>query len=163
VHEDCVSWLTKTLESDSDVGGAGAKLVWRDGRIQEAGSIIWPDGSAHGYGRGDDPSKSQYCYARDVDFCSAACLIVRRDAFEKLGGFDEAFTPAYYEDADLCMRLWNAGYRVVYQPLAIATHIEFGSSSSETARNLMEKHRAVFLGKHSSILKGRPIPPHYLE
>ena len=163
VHEDCVSWLTKTLESASDVGGAGAKLVWRDGRIQEAGSIIWPDGSAHGYGRGDDPSKRQYCYARDVDFCSAACLTVRRDAFEKLGGFDEAFTPAYYEDADLCMRLWNTGYRVVYQPLAIATHIEFGSSSSETARNLMEKHRAVFLEKHSSILKGRPIPPHYLE
>ena len=163
VHEDCVSWLTKTLESASDVGGAGAKLVWRDGRLQEAGSVIWPDGSAHGYGRDDDPSKPQYCYARDVDFCSAACLIVRRDAFEKLGGFDEAFTPAYYEDADLCMRLWNAEYRVVYQPLAIATHIEFGSSSSETARNLMEKHKAVFLEKHSSILKGRPTRLHYLE
>jgi GT2 family glycosyltransferase len=160
MNEDCVSWLTKTLESASDVGGAGAKLVWRDGRIQEAGSVIWPDGSAHGYGRGDDPSKPQYCYARDVDFCSAACLIVRRDAFEKLGGFDEAFTPAYYEDADLCIRLWNAGYRVVYQPLAIATHIEFGSSSSETAKNLMEKHRAVFLEKHRNTLKNRPIPPH---
>jgi len=158
VHRGCVSWLTRTMESAPDIGAAGAKLVRRDGRLQEAGSIIWRDGSALGYGRGDDPSKPEYSYARDVDYCSAACLIVRRELFERLGGFDESFTPAYYEDTDLCMRIWDAGYRVMYQPMAVATHVEFASSSFESASRLMEKQRLTFLAKHSKALERRPGP-----
>lgn len=158
VHRGCVSSLTRTMESAFDTGAAGAKLVWRDGRLQEAGSIIWRDGSALGYGRGDDPSKPEYSYARDVDYCSAACLIVRRELFERLGGFDESFTPAYYEDTDLCMRIWDADYRVVYQPMAVATHVEFASSSFESASRLMEKQRLIFLTKHAKALERRPIP-----
>jgi len=158
VHRGCVSSLTRTMESAPDIGAAGAKLVWRDGRLQEAGSIIWRDGSALGYGRGDDPSKPEYSYARDVDYCSAACLIVRRELFERLGGFDESFTPAYYEDTDLCMRIWDADYRVAYQPMAVATHIEFASSSFESASRLMEKQRLIFLAKHGKALERRPGP-----
>ena len=158
VHRGCVSSLMRTLESAPDTGAVGSKLVWRDGRLQEAGSIIWRDGSALGYGRSDDPSKPEYSYARDVDYCSAACLIVRREFFERLGGFDESFTPAYYEDTDLCMRIWDAGYRVVYQPMAVTTHVEFASSSFESASRLMEKQRLTFLAKHGKALERRPGP-----
>jgi GT2 family glycosyltransferase len=155
VHPGCISWLVKTVDSDPNIGASGAKLVWRNGLLQEAGSIIWRDGSTLGYGRGDDPSKPEYCYTRDVDYCSAACLIVRRDVFEKLGGFDEDFSPGYYEDTDLCVRLWDAGFRVVYQPLAVATHIEFAGSSFERATRLMEKQRQIFLKKHKKALEDR--------
>jgi GT2 family glycosyltransferase len=152
VHQNCVRSLVDTVDSTCDVGAAGAKLVLRDGRLQEAGSIIWRDGSALAYGRGDDPSKPEYSYRRDVDYCSAACLMVRRDTFESLRGFDESFTPAYYEDTDLCMRLWAAGLRVVYQPKAVATHVEFAGSSLEKATELMRRQQLMFVAKHREAL-----------
>lgn len=154
VHRDCVSALMKTLDSSSNIGAAGAKLVSQDGKLLEAGCIVWKDGSCLGYGRGDNPDKPEYCYVRDVDYSSAACLMVRREAFRRGGGFDEDF-PAYYEDTDLCMKLWDRGFRVVYQPLAVATHIEFSSSSLENAAKLMAKRQHAFARKHESALVTR--------
>jgi GT2 family glycosyltransferase len=158
IHKGCVSSLMRTLDSSRDIGAVGAKLVARDGRLLEAGSIIWRDGSCLGYGRGDDPGKPEYCYVRDVDYSSAACLMVRRDAFQDLAGFDENFIPAYYEDTDLCMRLWERGLRVVYQPLAVATHLEFSSSSLENATKLMARQQHAFVHKHESALLRKSVP-----
>ncbi len=155
VHAGCISSLVEAMASAKNIGAAGAKLVWRNGRLQEAGSIVWRDGRGLGYGRGDDPTKPEYCYTRDVDYCSAACLLVRRDIFEQLGGFDETFLPAYYEDTDLCMRIWKSGLRVVYDPLAVATHVEYAGSSFEAAKQLMEKQRPVFVAKHRLALERR--------
>jgi GT2 family glycosyltransferase/glycosyltransferase involved in cell wall biosynthesis/predicted O-methyltransferase YrrM len=155
IHPGCVSRLMKTLDLSSDIGAAGAKLIAPDGRLLEAGSIVWNDGSCLGYGRGDDPAKPEYCFLREVDYCSAACLMVRRDIFQTLGGFDEDFVPGYYEDTDLCVRLWEKGYRVIYQPLALATHMEFSSSSFDNATQLMARLRPVFLRKHEGSLKAR--------
>jgi GT2 family glycosyltransferase len=157
VREGCISSLVNTMESAPDVGAAGAKLIWRNGLLQEAGSIVWRDGSALGYGRGDDPSKPEYCYARDVDYCSAACLMVRSDLFENSGGFDERFTPAYYEDTDLCMRLWTSGYRVVYDPGAVAVHVEYAGTSFDTAERLMAMQQSLFVAKHRKTL-GKHLP-----
>jgi len=155
VDRSCISSLLETIDSAIDVGAAGAKLVSRDGRLQEAGSIVWRDGSSLGYGRGDEPWKPEYCYTRDVDYCSAACLIVRRDILEKVGGFDERFSPAYYEDTDLCMRIWASGFRVVYDPRAVATHIEYSGTSFDAAKRLMEKQKRVFVAKHQEALERR--------
>jgi GT2 family glycosyltransferase/predicted SAM-dependent methyltransferase len=155
VHRDCVSALMKTLDSSSNIGAVGAKLVSRDGKLLEAGSIVWKDGICLGYGRGDNPDKPEYCYVRDVDYSSAACLMVRREAFRRGGGFDEDFIPAYYEDADLCMKLWARGFRVAYQPLAVATHIEFSVGSLENAAKLMAKQQHAFARKHESVLVTR--------
>lgn len=152
IHKGCVSSMMRTLDSSKDIGAVGAKLIARDGRLLEAGSIIWRDGSCLSYGRGDDPEKPEYCYVRDVDYSSAACLMVRREAFHDVGGFDEDFIPAYYEDTDLCMKLWERGLRVVYQPLAVATHLEFSSSSFESATKLMTKQQHAFVHKHESAL-----------
>ena len=108
-------WLPALLSAlaQPDVGLVGAKLIYPDGALQEAGGILWRNGSASNYGRNDDASKPEFNYVLDVDYCSGACLVIRREEFLELGGFDPHFSPAYYEDADLAMRIRAMGKRVV--------------------------------------------------
>jgi len=136
--------LVRTISTDPACGAVGAKLVYPEGTLQEAGAMLWRDGATRGYGRDDDPSKPEYCYVRDVAYCSAACLLVPRNLFERLGGFDTLFEPAYYEDVDLCMRVQTLGYKVVYQPEATVIHLEFSSSSTERAVDLMKFNKELF-------------------
>ena len=84
-----------TIRGAPDIGAVGGRLILLDWRLQEAGSIAWRDGSCLGYGRGDNPFAPMYMFRRDVDYCSAAFLLTARAAWERLGGFDEAFKPAY--------------------------------------------------------------------
>ncbi len=150
---------TDTLESAADIGAVGGKLVLPDGSLQEAGSIVWRDGSCLGYGRGDDPLAPPYMFRRDVDYCSAAFLLTPRELFERLGGFDTAFAPAYYEETDYCMRLWNQGFRVVYEPFAATIHVEFASSRrTEDAIDLQRAHRKVFVDRHADALEHHQSP-----
>src|SRR5262249_49150232 len=111
-----------TIESEPGIGAVGGRLILFDGSLQEAGSIIWRDGSCLGYGRGDNPFASSYMFRRDVDYCSGAFLLTPLELWKKLGGFDEAFVPAYYEETDYCVRLWEHGFRVVYEPAAVLMH-----------------------------------------
>jgi len=105
-------------------GMTGSKLFNDDGTLQEAGGIFWRDGSAHNHGRGDDPNRPQYCYARQADFISGASIALRRTVWEELGGFDPLYRPAYCEDADLAFRLRRNGYQVWYMPYSRAIHYE---------------------------------------
>lgn len=147
------------LESDPGAGAVGGPILLWNGRLQEAGSIVWRDGSCLGYGRGDDPARPEYGYVRDVDYCSGAFLMLRRALFESLGGLDTAFVPAYYEETDLCVRLWEQGHRIVYDPQVRIRHFEFASEvASGWAIELQQKHRALFVQRHADFLAGRPEP-----
>jgi GT2 family glycosyltransferase len=133
----------------ANVGAVGGKLVFPDGRLQEAGSIVWSDGSCEAYGRGGDPLAPEFTFERQVDFCSGALLLTRRALFADLGGFDERYKPAYYEDADYCAGLWTRGHSVVYQPRAVAIHREFGSApSTGSAVALQRERRKIFAATH---------------
>ena len=148
----------ETLESSETVGAVVAKLVHLDGRLQEAGSIIWRDGTCQGYGRGDRPTAPPYMFRRDVDYGSAAFLLTRRRTWETLGGFDERFAPAYYEDADFCARIWQSGLRVVYEPRAVVKHAEFGSGPPANGLALQSERRAVFFKKHRPWIEATSLP-----
>src|SRR6185436_15403780 len=105
-----------TIKTSAGIGAVGGKILLLDGTLQEAGSVVWQDGSCTGYGRGDNPLAPMYNFRRDVDYCSGAFLLTPAKVWKELRGFDEAFKPAYYEETDYCMRLWQRGLRVVYEP-----------------------------------------------
>jgi len=157
-------WLPPSLEliRREDVGAVGPKLVYHDRTLQEAGGIIWNDGAGWNYGRGDDYDKPEYSYVREVDYCSGACLLVKRELFEKLGGFDERFKPAYCEDADLCFSLRNLGYKVMYQPMSVVVHFEgvtCGTNIYRGIKKYQEINRQKFVEKWSPVLQKYHYPP----
>jgi len=146
-------------EEETDVGAVGGKILLLDGRLQEAGSIIWQDGSCLGYGRGDFAFRPEYMFRREVDYCSGAFLLVPTTLFRQLGGFDQAFAPAYYEETDFCMRVRDAGYRVLYEPRAIIRHFEFASTDRPGhAIRLQERNREIFKRKHAIALAAQCAP-----
>lgn len=126
--------LVRTFEEFPGTGFAGSKLVYPDGRLQEAGGIIWQDASAWNFGRYQDPLLPMYNYAREVDYCSGASIMVPKVLFDELGGFDEHYLPAYCEDADLALKIRDKGYRVIYQPLSTVIHFEGVTSGTDTSK-----------------------------
>ena len=117
-------WLPALLEpfEDDRVGAVGPKVVFPDGRLQEAGAAINTDGSSSMIGLFDDATLPRYNYVRRVDYVSAVCLAIERDRFREMNGFSTEFAPAYYEDVDLCLRLTKRGLHVVYTPRATVVH-----------------------------------------
>jgi|GEM_PF-879284 polysaccharide pyruvyl transferase CsaB len=124
VQKDWLKPLVDLMDGDGTIGLAGSKLIFPDGRLQEAGGIVWKDGTARNYGRSDDPDKPEYNYVKEVDYISGAAVMVRRTLWEEIGGFDETFSPAYYEDTDLAFEARKRGYKVVLQPKSAVIHFE---------------------------------------
>jgi len=146
----------RTLRSAPDIGAVGGRIILPDGTLQEAGSIVWRDGACSGYGRGQDPNAPDYMFQRNVDYCSGAFLLTDAALWNQMGGFDERFAPAYYEETDYCLRLWEAGYRVVFDPDASIMHYEFGSSTkSGDALALQAANHKVFAAQHAEWLAGQ--------
>lgn len=147
-----------TMRQEEGVGAVGGRIIKFDGLLQEAGNIIFADGACAGYGRGDDPEKPQYQFRRVVDYVSGCFLLTPRALFATLGGFDEAFAPAYYEESDYCLRLVAAGYRVLYEPRVVLFHKEYGSSDAAQAAAQMQRNRLLFVARHQERLLHHPSP-----
>ena len=142
-------WLDEMHATFVDLPAAGlvgSKLVYPNGELQESGGIVWRDGSAWNYGNRDDPDRPQSSYLRDVDYASAASLMIRSEVFRELGGFDTHYRPAYYEDTDLAFRVRKHGMRVVVQPASMVIHYEGISSGKETTGGV-KRYQIVNHGK----------------
>jgi len=157
--EVCSGWLkhlVETIEGNLSVGAVGSMLLYPDGSIQEAGAIVWKNGEAHHYGWGHSPDDRRFNFAREVDYCSAASLLVRNAVFQRLGGFDRTYGPNYYEDVDLCMGVRSLGLAVMYQPLSRVVHYEgvtAGRDVSKGPKRFQLANREKFVAQWHEVLE----------
>jgi GT2 family glycosyltransferase/capsular polysaccharide biosynthesis protein len=144
----------------SDVACFGGAILQFDGTLQDLGSGIWRDGAAQGYFRNEPPTRYAFAYPRDVDYVAGCFFCISAAEFRSFGGFDERYSPGYYEEADLALRLSKTGRRSRVYPDIVIYHLEYGTFSSDTAPRasieLMVKNRPVFVERHRDLLDKRP-------
>jgi len=151
--------LLRLLRDKPDAGAVGGKLVYPDGRLQEAGGVIFSDGSGLNFGKNEDADDPVYNFVREVDYCSGALLATRRSLFLELGGFDLRYEPAYYEDTDYCFSLRRHGYRVYYQPESAIVHFEGATSGTDLqagVKRYQTVNQAKFIEKWRPALQRQP-------
>ncbi len=144
-----LGWLDALADSFKlfpNAGLIGSKLLYADGTLQEAGAIIWRDGSAWNVGRGEESNNPSHCHARRADYISGASIAIPAALWRTLGGFDETFAPAYGEDADLAMRVRATGRDVWFQPASLVVHYEGRTGGTDTARGA-KSHQVANLKK----------------
>ena len=135
--------LYETMQRDPKIGVAGAKLLFPDGTVQEAGGVVWRLGDGWNWGRGQPAEDPRFSYMRDADYVSGAALMIKASLFAELGKFDEHYLPAYYEDVELCFRARQRGYRVVVQPTSEVVHFEGASAGTNVAGTGMKRFQAI--------------------
>lgn len=128
--------LVELIEREECIGMVGSKLIYPNGKLQEAGGIVWKDGSAWNYGNCRSPEMPEFNYVKETDYISGAAIMIRRTLWEEIGGFDERFAPAYCEDSDLAFAVRAAGYKVMYQPQSVVVHFEGVSNGTDTTTGL---------------------------
>ncbi len=155
--------LTETFRTHPEAGAVGGKLIYADGRLQEAGGAIFSDGSGFNIGRNEPDSNAPlYSFMREVDYCSGALLATRTELFRELGGFDRRYRPAYYEDTDYCFAIRARGLKVLYQPDAATVHLEGATGGTDLAAGVKSHqvaNREIFRQKWQDQLAQRPGPP----
>lgn len=150
-------WLDELIGSFRlfpKAGLVGSQLLNFDGTLQEAGGLYWSDGTAHNYGRNGDPFDPRYKFARQADWISGASIAVPKNIWAEMGGFDEAFRPAYCEDTDLAFRIRDAGYEVWYQPLSCVIHFE-GATHGRDEKTGVKAHQVTNLKRLQQRWKNR--------
>jgi GT2 family glycosyltransferase len=161
VETGFIDRLLRIIEEDDSIAAAGGRILSADGKLQEAGSVLWNDGWVAHVGAGLPADSTAYRSVRDVDYISANGLLVDRQAWDAVGGLDERYFPAYYEDVDLCLAFLDRGYRVVYEPRAQLRHLESQSTSTPFRSFLLAKNRAQLVAKWSALLQNfadHPVP-----
>jgi GT2 family glycosyltransferase len=152
VEAGCIDALVHAASTDPAIGAVGARILSVDGTVQEAGSVIWRDGSATHVGEGLPSGSDAYQEPRDVDYASANGMLVTRRAWDSVGGFDERFYPAYFEDVDLCLTLAARGFRTRYEPRARIIHRGSQSTSSVYRGFLLARNQQQLVEKWGGAL-----------
>jgi len=154
--------LVATLEKNDNYGMVGSKLLSLNGTLQEAGAIYWRDGSAWNFGRNQDQRAPQFGYLKEVDYCSGASICLRTETWQKLGGFDEHFTPAYCEEVDLAFRLREQlGLATIYQPRSVLIHhegVSHGTDVTSGIKNYQVVNQHKLLDRWQNILERDHFP-----
>jgi hypothetical protein len=134
--------------SDETIGAVGGRLIQPQGTLLEAGGIVWRDGSVQPYARDASALAPEANFARETDFCSTRLLLARRDVLLALPAQSDGLAGTAHDAADLCARIQQAGFRVMYEPDAIA----FLTSHAEPPPD----GQAAFSAAHAAWLSGRP-------
>ena len=123
------------IERDARIAAVGNRQLDAAGRIHSCGSAwSWRTGRFEHFLRGRQPARQrEWTVPRDLDAITGSCLLVRRDAFERVGGFDENYRQGYWEDSDLCMKLRHSGYRIRFTPDSQITHFTGHSGENDHA------------------------------
>jgi len=153
--------LLDTFRTHPGTGIAGAQLLYPDGRLQEAGGVVFSDGGAWNYGRFESSEDPRFAYVREADYVSGAALAIPRALFRQVGGFDRRYAPAYYEDTDLAFAVRAAGLAVRYQPAARVVHDEGATAGTDTAsgpKAAQVRNQAVFARHRAAALAMQPAP-----
>jgi O-antigen biosynthesis protein len=153
--EVCTGWLESllvTADTHPRAGAVGGLIRFPDGTMQEAGCVLWSDGSTTPLGRGLPKTTRRYRYLREVSYCSACSLLVRADTWDAAGGMDEAYFPGYYEDVDLCLAIRALGQTVVYDPHACVLHHESASLDTRYKHFVFGRGQARFREKWAGVL-----------
>jgi len=158
-------WLDALLDLFDrfpDSGIAGAKLLYPNGVLQEAGGAIFNDGSVWNTGRFEQADNARYNYVREVDYVSGATLAIRKKVFEQLKGFDTHFSPGYFEDTDLAMRIRATGLKIRYTPFSNVVHQEGATSGTDLESGMkafQTPHQIKFHERWQSTLASYPSRP----
>ena len=159
VQKHWLTFLLEMIEKDNKIGLVGSKLIHPKGKLQEAGGIVWRNGLTSKFGDGKNPELPEFNYAKEVDYISGASIIIRRSVWNKIGGFDQRFAPAYYEDTDLAFKLRKFGYKVMYQPKSVVIHY-LGISNGKSVTNGIKRYLIInhkkFKEKWKNELKYQP-------
>ncbi len=161
VQRGWLSSLLEIIDKDERIGLVGSKLVYPNGLLQEAGGIFWNDASAWNYGREKSPSAPEYNYIKEVDYISGASILILKSLWDKIGGFDTRFVPAYYEDSDLAFEVRKQGYKVVYQPESVVVHFEGMSNGTDTStgvKSYQVENKEKFFEKWKDVLQKEHFP-----
>ena len=157
VPEGWLDGLIAPFLRDPAVGATVPVFVWPDGILQEAGSVVEDDGRVVAFGAREDADDPEHRFGREVPYASAACLVMRRSVFTRLGGLDPAYGTGYYEDVDLAFELASIGLRVQLEPSVRVVHAQgVTSASHDEAVARRDANQALFAGRWAPQLRGRP-------
>ena len=142
VHKEWLIYLIKLIESDEKIGMVGSKVVYHNGKLQEAGGIVWNNGEYYNYGRGNNFDMPEYNYVKEVDYISGASILIRKIIWEKIGGLDVRYLSSFYGDIDFAFKLRSFGYKIMFQPKSIVENykgILFGNILSTDIKKFVKK------------------------
>ncbi|WP_420010787.1 glycosyltransferase [Tateyamaria sp.] len=130
-----------------NVGLVGSKLLYPDGRLQDAGGLIWGTGNPWNYGNGQNPWDPRFCYARQADYLCGAAMMTSKEIWDQIGGLSSYLEPMYFEDTDFAFKVREAGYTTWFIPSSVVYHFEgmtSGTSTSSGFKRFQEVNRPKF-------------------
>lgn len=143
-------WLDALVDAFGrfdNVGLVGSKLLYPDGKLQDAGGVIWGTGDPWNYGNGQNPWDPRYCYARQADYLSGAAMMTTREIWDQLEGLSSYLEPMYFEDTDFAFKVREAGYTTWFVPSSLVYHYEGMTSGTDTSsgfKRFQEVNRPKF-------------------